>query len=63
MSSAVIAVVAYICSTPSLVCACVMWSGSSVATAPGSTTITRTSGCSSWRRASDQPLRPHFVAA
>jgi hypothetical protein len=36
----------------------VMWSVSSVATAPGSMTMTRTSGWSSWRRASDQPLRP-----
>ena len=29
----------------------------------GSITGTRTPGCSSWRRASDQPLIPHFVAA
>ena len=33
-----------------------MWSVSSVATAPGSMTITRMSGWSSWRRASDQPF-------
>jgi len=39
-----------------------MCSGSSVATAPGSITITRTSGWSSWRSASDQPPRPVFVA-
>jgi hypothetical protein len=35
---------------------------SSVAAAPGSMTITRMSGCSSWRSASDQPPRPHLVA-
>jgi hypothetical protein len=46
-----------------LVSACVMWSVSSVATAPGSMTVTRMSGCSSWRNASDHPLIPHLVAA
>jgi hypothetical protein len=35
----------------------------SVPTAPGSTTATRTSACSSWHSDSDQPLIPHFVAA
>src|SRR5947209_13075539 len=39
----------------------VMWLASSVATAPGSTTFTRMCGCSSWRGASGQPLRPHLV--
>ena len=33
-----------------------MWLGSSVATTPGSIRVTRTSGSSSWRRDSDQPL-------
>src|SRR6478736_1422696 len=37
--------------------------GSSMATTPGSMSVTRTSGSSSWRRDSDHPLRPHFVAA
>jgi hypothetical protein len=46
-----------------LLAAWVMWSGSSVAVAPGSMTMTRTSGCSSTRSASDQPLIPHLVAA
>src|SRR5215212_4143197 len=46
-----------------LAVAWVMWSGSSVAVAPGSMTMTRTSGCSSTRSASDQPLIPHLVAA
>jgi hypothetical protein len=41
----------------------VMWSVSSVATAPGSMTMTRTPGWSSWRSDSDQPLMPHLVAA
>jgi hypothetical protein len=40
----------------------VMCSGSSVATAPGSITITRTSGCSSSRKPSDQPPMPHLAA-
>jgi hypothetical protein len=40
-----------------------MWSVSSVATAPGSISITRMSGCSSRRNASDQSFMPHFVAA
>ena len=48
---------------PCLASTCVMCSVSSVATAPGSMMVTRTSGCSSWRSASDQPLIPHFVAA
>jgi len=39
-----------------LLSAWVMWSESSVAIAPGSMTMTRMSGCSSTRRASDQPL-------
>jgi hypothetical protein len=37
--------------------------GSSVATTPGSTSVTRTSGSSSSRSDSDQPLMPHLVAA
>jgi hypothetical protein len=61
-SSAVIAVSSYIFSVTCLVCASVMWSVSSVATAPGSMIITRTSGWSAWRSASDQPLSPHLVA-
>ena len=39
-----------------------MWLVSSVATAPGSMTVARMSGCSSCRRASDH-VHPHFVAA
>src|SRR3954449_2031748 len=35
-----------------------MWSGSSVATTPDSMSVTRTSGSSSCRSDSDQPLRP-----
>ena len=35
----------------------------SVLTAPGSMTMTRTSGWSSWRSDSDQPFSPHLVAA
>jgi hypothetical protein len=41
----------------------VMWSVSSVSTAPGSITVTRICGCSSSRSPSDQPFIPHFVAA
>ena len=63
MSWRVIAVSSYICSAAALVSAWVMWSVSSVATAPGSITITRTSGCSCWRSDSDQPFIPHLVAA
>ena len=40
-----------------------MWVGSSVATAPGSISVTRTSGSSSRRSDSDQPFMPHLVAA
>ena len=63
MSCAAIDVCSYICSAAALVSLWVMWSVSSVATAPGSITITRTSGCSCWRSDSDQPFTPHFVAA
>jgi hypothetical protein len=63
MSSAVIASSSYICSARVFVSGSVMWSVSSVATAPGSMSVTRTSGWSSWRRPSDQPPSPHFVAA
>ena len=41
----------------------VTWSGNSVATAPGLIRVTRTSGSSSRRSDSDQPLMPHLVAA
>lgn len=41
----------------------VMWLVRSVATAPGSITVTRMFGWSSWRSDSDQPLIPHLVAA
>jgi hypothetical protein len=41
----------------------VVWVGSSVATAPGSIRVTRTSGSSSRRSDSDQPFKPHLVAA
>ena len=51
------------CWTPCFVSAWVMWFGSSVATTPGSTSVTRTSGSSSCRSDSDQPLMPHLVAA
>ena len=63
MSSALIEVASYICSTADLVSPWVMCSGSSVSTAPGSITITRTPGCSCWRSDSDQPFMPHLVAA
>ena len=63
MSCAAIDVCSYICSAAAFVSVWVMWSVSSVATAPGSITITRTSGCNCWRNDSDQPFRPHFVAA
>ena len=39
-----------------------MWVGNSVTTAPGSMTVIRTSGSSSWRSDSDQPFMPHLVA-
>ena len=53
----------YIVSAASLAAASVLWSVSSVATAPGSIRVTRTAGWSSWRSASDQPFIPHLVAA
>jgi hypothetical protein len=57
----VMASCAWSCSAPCLAAGSVMWLVSSVATAPGSMTVTRMSGCSSCRRASD--VHSHFVAA